>query len=429
MKTKHVPCVSVQEKRPLMEQGPGLAGLWRLFLGVIILVMSPVGNVIAANSAPPDRFTFQGTLVNGSGQPLGSTNTGAMHYSVIFRIYNHPTATATSARLWSEKQVVAVEDGGFSVVLGEGGPYSSESRPALSTLFTNADVSDRYMEMTVQGIGPAGGDLTMLPRMHMVAAPYAMLVRNANRLAGESATNYLRMDQGGSMSWAIQAGSFSVDANAGYFLSGVDPGLGFDANDSLQYSRANNQAKFVIGGNPVLTISSGGAMSATGGFVGGGMVPIGTIVMWSSANIPTGWAVCDGSTVGTNQTPDLRSRFIMASGTGSGLTTRTVGQTGGEQTHTLTLAEMASHGHTASGSTSTDGSHAHVYYSGHGSGSGIKSGNWHSGEIGYTDTANTTSSSGSHTHPVSFTSASTGSGTAQATIPVYYALTYIMRVQ
>jgi microcystin-dependent protein len=352
-----------------------------------------------------------------------------MHCSVIFRIYNNPTATVTSARLWSEKQVVAVEDGAFSVVLGEGGPYSSEQRPALSTLFTNADASDRYMEMTVQGIGPAGGDLTMLPRMHMVATPYAMLAQSTSRLAGESATNYMRMDQGGSMSGTIQASSFTVGANAGYFLNGLDPGLAFDANDSLQYSRANNQAKFVIGGNPVLTINSSGAMSATGGFVGGGMVPIGTIVMWTSANIPSGWAVCDGTVASNFQTPDLRSRFIMASGAGSGLTTRTVGQTGGEQSHVLTVAEMASHVHTASGSTSTGGSHDHGYNSGHGSSSGIKGGSWHPGEIGYGDTANTTSTDGSHSHPFSFTSGSTGSGSAYGTVPVYYALTYIVRVQ
>lgn len=412
-----------------MEQGPGLAGLWRLFLGVIILVMSPVGNVVAANSGPPDRFTFQGTLVNGSGQPLGSTNTGAMHCSVIFRIYNHPTATSVSAKLWTEKQVVAVEDGAFSVVLGEGGPYSSEVRPALSTVFTNADASDRYMEMTVQGIGPAGGDLTMLPRMHMVSAPYAMLARSASRLVGEAATNYMRMDQGGSMSGSIQASSFSVEANAGYVLSGVDPGLGFDANDSLQYSRANNQAKFVIGGNPVLTINSSGAMSATGGFVGGGMVPIGTIVMWNSASIPTGWAVCDGTAVGNIQTPDLRSRFVVGSGTGSGLTTRTIGQTGGEQTHALTVAEMASHGHSGSGSATSGGGHDHTYNSGAGSDWGIRNGGLGSGEIGRQNRANTTSSDGWHSHTIYPSIGSTGSGTAVATIPVFYALTYIMRVQ
>lgn len=431
MKTKNIPF-----KSPLPSGQAADPGLERLravgwaCLGALILMAGSVRTLNAANANPPDRLTFQGTLVNGAGQPLGAANTGAIHCSVIFRIYNDATATATSSRLWTERQVVAVEDGAFSVVLGEGGPYSSEPRPALSTLFTNADVSERYMEMTVQGIGPSGGDLTMLPRMHMVASPYAMLARNANRLAGQSATNYLRMDQGGIMSGSIQANNFMVEANAGYGLNGVDPGLAFDANDSLQFSRANNQASFVIGGNPVLTIGSGGAMTAPGGFVGGGMVPIGTIVIWASTNIPAGWALCDGSTVGTNQTPDLRGRFILGSGTGAGQTVRTIGQTGGEATHTVSLAEMPGHNHALSGTVDANERHSHGYNSGHGSQNGIKSGSWNWGEIGYQDMNNTTSWDGNHSHTVSFTAASNGQSTSShAKMPVFYVLTYIMRVQ
>ena len=42
-------------------------------------------------------------------------------------------------------------------------------------------------------------------------------------------------------------------------------------------------------------------------------VPIGTIVMWSNyngANIPSGWQLCDG----TNNTPNLRDKFIVGAG-------------------------------------------------------------------------------------------------------------------
>ena len=47
------------------------------------------------------------------------------------------------------------------------------------------------------------------------------------------------------------------------------------------------------------------------------------------------WHLCDG----TNGTPDLRSRFIYG---GDGTNN---GATGGEVEHTLTKAELASHGH------------------------------------------------------------------------------------
>lgn len=70
----------------------------------------------------------------------------------------------------------------------------------------------------------------------------------------------------------------------------------------------------------------------------GGEIPIGVIVIWSGAtnNIPNGWQLCNG----TNGTPDLRNRFVVGAGS-----TYSVGNTGGEATHTLTKNEMPSHNH------------------------------------------------------------------------------------
>ncbi len=44
-------------------------------------------------------------------------------------------------------------------------------------------------------------------------------------------------------------------------------------------------------------------------------------------------------------TPDARGRNIIGSGTGSGLTARSVGNTGGEENHLLTIPEMPTHTH------------------------------------------------------------------------------------
>lgn len=44
--------------------------------------------------------------------------------------------------------------------------------------------------------------------------------------------------------------------------------------------------------------------------------------------------------------PDLRGRTIIGAGDGSGLTSRSVADTGGEETHQLTEGELASHSHT-----------------------------------------------------------------------------------
>jgi len=75
----------------------------------------------------------------------------------------------------------------------------------------------------------------------------------------------------------------------------------------------------------------------------GDLLPKGVVVMWNGAadEIPAGWALCDGKNYGDLKTPDLRGRFIVGAGSKYG-----VGNTGGEETHKLTVDEMPKHAHT-----------------------------------------------------------------------------------
>lgn len=57
------------------------------------------------------------------------------------------------------------------------------------------------------------------------------------------------------------------------------------------------------------------------------------------------WLLCDGTTVGGFTTPDLQGRVIVGAGAGSGLTSRAVNDSGGEENHTLIESELASHKH------------------------------------------------------------------------------------
>ena len=110
------------------------------------------------------------------------------------------------------------------------------------------------------------------------------------------------------------------------------------------------------------------------------LIPYGTIIQSAAINLPEGWINCDGTailkTTYTNlfnaigytystdfsgsdlsfNVPDLQGRIGVGAGAGAGLTSRTLGDISGEETHVLTTGEMPSHNHGV-----TDPGHAHSY--------------------------------------------------------------------
>ena len=87
------------------------------------------------------------------------------------------------------------------------------------------------------------------------------------------------------------------------------------------------------------------------------VMPKGAIIMWSGeiATIPTGFALCDGSTVNGVATPNLKGRFVVGydaskvnTPTNSTDLTENYGKvknTGGRNSVALTTAQMPSHDH------------------------------------------------------------------------------------
>ena len=150
-------------------------------------------------------------------------------------------------------------------------------------------------------------------------------------------------------------------------------------------------------------------------------MPIGAITAFAGGSAPTGYVMCDGATLskttyaalwnvigytygGSGSTflvPNLQGRVPVGR---NGVTFATLGATGGEETHTLTTAEMPNHTHT--GVTST------MYYVSTGGQFGIVAGS----------NMNTNNSGSALT-------GSTGGGGAHNNLQPYQVVNYIIKAQ
>ena len=158
------------------------------------------------------------------------------------------------------------------------------------------------------------------------------------------------------------------------------------------------------GASGQVLISAGGSTTPTWG----SGFPSGGIIIWSgsSASIPSGWLLCDGS----NSTPDLRNRFVVGA-----TSTYAVGATGGSAD-----AIVVSHTHTA---TVTDPGHVHqniLQPQPTGAGDGVP-------QSAISGGTQRTSTMASATTGITVANSTVGSSGTNANLPPYYALCYIMK--
>lgn len=224
---------SIAPVQPQRSQPRGRLGRpwWSLLVAAALLEGVPCP---AAQSDPPEKMTYQGFLVDANGVPLASNSPA--NFEVIFRIYDQSSG---GNRLWSEKQIVTVDRGHFSVLLGEGTEVPGESRPALSQIFGGAplagNAAERYLGITV---ALNGSPTEIQPRLQLLPAPYAYLAKYATTLVKHNGEPLVVAGTGDSLVvtgtvFAAQftgSGSGLTNLDASRITTGTLPDARLDAN-------------------------------------------------------------------------------------------------------------------------------------------------------------------------------------------------------
>lgn len=178
-------------------------------------------------------------------------------------------------------------------------------------------------------------------------------------------------------------------------------------------------------------------------------VPVGTVVDFAAATVPTGWLLCAGQSVNRADYPDLFAAIGTTYGSASGSTfnlpdcrgrvtagvdsnvgglanrlntvipaASTVGASGGNQGVSLTTAQLAAHTHT--GSTASAGAHTHTAMTGN---SVLANGGTLNAVV--LDSIGNTGSAGAHTHTMNLDN--TGNGDAHPNVQPTILFTKIIK--
>ena len=194
---------------------------------------------------------------------------------------------------------------------------------------------------------------------------------------------------------ASMAGQGALDAHQGYVLKGmidnlprvIDDITSTSQTDALSANQGrvlniNKQDKLISGTN-IKTIGGNSILGSGNIDISGDTLPIGSIIPYGSSTTPSNWLKCDGSAVSRTTYSELFSVIGTLYGSGDGSTTfnlpnlkgkvtigqdtidtdfNTIGKTGGEKEHTLTIDEMPAHNHNLNGYTDMVSNTGNEYY-------------------------------------------------------------------
>lgn len=162
-----------------------------LLCGIILIVASPATSLATTPGSPPDQIAYSGFLVDAQGAPLGRSPDNQplpTRYEAVFRIYDQKTA---GTLLWAESQSILVENGNFSILLGEGGEIIGEPNPPLSQAISGE--GERFLQISVRFLD-SGALIDIVPRQALVSAPYALLSHTTRALVDDDGAALIESD-------------------------------------------------------------------------------------------------------------------------------------------------------------------------------------------------------------------------------------------
>ena len=311
-------------------------------------------------------FTYQGALRDAQGNALVHRS-----HTIEFRLYDQATGGSPH---WGRRHSVKLdEEGNFAVEISDaaGSEIAGVPGTGLAEALAKNVGSSLYLGLAVDG-----GSSEISPRQKLLAAPSASYAADASSASGDVAV----------------AGDVRTESVR---VLGVVTAKEFSSSEGIKGAGLKAMSDVEVSGD----------LAVEGTITGNGAIPVGGIIPWwgVEADVPKGWAACNGQVSNGVRTPDLRSRFIIGAGGGSYPVTKT----GGAEAVALTAAQMPAHTHELYGRycgyTLRHNNDAEV--------------------ITYYD-----KSWGSMSKRIN-TSESAGGGQAHENRPPYYALIYIMRVE
>jgi hypothetical protein len=231
------------------------------FLGCLALLLANTVSLPWVNAAPPDRMSFQGYLMDANGLPLGAASPA--NFEVRFRIF---AAESGGAALWEEQQSVTVDNGHFSVLLGEGTMVDSNPPPAMGTLFQGVGSGERFVEVAV-AFQQGGAFNPILPRLRLLSSPYSFLSSQALSIVDSDGTALVTTSGSTvSVGGPVVATSFSGNGSSLLSLNASNMSSGNLADARLSPNVAlRNATQTFTGGNTFTGSSSfSGAATLTG---------------------------------------------------------------------------------------------------------------------------------------------------------------------